>query len=58
LRAALLAGGASWSAYLFWRMLDAVHGVRRVSVWLACCTAIGVIVAAWALLFMAWAPVR
>jgi len=59
MRAALLAAGASWSAYLFWRMLATV-GVtpRRIAAWLACCAAIGVIVAAWAVLFIVWAPVR
>ena len=59
MRAALLAVGASWSAYLFWRMLATVRTTaRRLAAWLACWGAIGVIVAAWGVLFLVWAPVR
>ena len=59
MRMTLLAAGASWSAYLFWRMLATVAAKpRRLAAWLACCGAIGVIVAAWAVLFLVWAPVR
>ena len=58
-RVALLAVGAAWSAYLFWRMLAAAQTTpRRVAAWTACCGAIAVIVAAWAVLFFIWSPVR
>lgn len=59
MRATLLAAGASWSAYLFWRMLATAGATpRRLAAWLACCAAIGVVVAAWAVLFLVWAPVK
>jgi hypothetical protein len=58
-RAFLLAAGAAWSAYLFWRMLeDAQPMRRRILAWLACSGAIAAVVAAWAILFFAWSPVR
>ena len=58
-RAVLLVVGASWSAYLFWRLLSFMPmAPRRVAAWIACCGTIAVIVAAWAVLFVAWAPVR
>jgi hypothetical protein len=58
-RAALLAVGAAWSAHLFWRMLDAVQPLRRrLLTWLACAGAIVAVVAAWAILFFVWSPVR
>jgi hypothetical protein len=58
-RAMLLAAGAGWSAYLFWRMLSVVPSLsRRLAAWMACCGSIAVIVAAWAVLFVAWVPVK
>jgi hypothetical protein len=58
-RAFLLAAGAAWSAYLFWRMLEDAQPMRRhILAWLACSGAIAAVVAAWAILFFAWSPVR
>jgi hypothetical protein len=58
-RATLLALGAFWSAYLFWRMLACAQSpARRTMAFLASCGAIAVVVAAWAMLFFVWAPVK
>ena len=59
LRAALLCIGAGWSAWLFWRMLAPVPStVRRCAAFAACAGAIGITVAAWAVLFYVWSPVK
>ncbi|MCC6193840.1 MAG: 4Fe-4S binding protein [Burkholderiales bacterium] len=58
-RAGLLALGAGWSGYLFWRMLEAAGSTaRRAGAWLACCGAVAAIVASWSILFFVWAPVK
>jgi polyferredoxin len=58
-RAALLAVGAAWSGYLFWRMQDGVQPIRRrLAAWIACMGAIIAVVAAWAILFFVWSPVK
>ena len=58
-RGALLSVGAGWSAYLFWRMLENVPSMaRRCAAFLACIGAIAITVAAWAVLFYVWSPVK
>jgi len=54
-RAIVLALGASWSAWLAWRMLASARSrSRRIAAFAACCLAIAIIVAAWTLLFFVW----
>lgn len=58
-RGVLLCAGAGWSAYLFWRMLATVPSiVRRCAAFVACIGAIAITVAAWAVLFYVWSPVK
>ena len=58
-RGALLCAGAGWSAYLFWRMLATVPSIaRRCAAFAACIGTIAITVAAWAVLFYIWSPVK
>ncbi len=55
LRAAVLAAGAAWSLRLAWVQLADVAGrAARGRAFAACAFAVGVVVAAWALLFFGW----